>query len=216
MCIEVVQIFFGGEWSRRYRSSRLPIIASVGFTKLRREMPKREPNRRKTQFNQIPEKSSQIHHRQFEIEGATAAACGAQRARQRMERAGLVFRFVGGPGEACRPEEGWQEEDAPGGAGELVELAARGEDDEPDLSIAEHGELEGLLEQPVAALGEGHLPARRVLYPLQLRLPPHHRGRPIPPRLPETYRSGPNPGTLHEQAAPNANQPTNSSNSEVR
>ncbi|CAD6339987.1 unnamed protein product [Miscanthus lutarioriparius] len=63
-------------------------------------------------------------------------------------------RFVGGPGEACRPKEGWQEEDAPGGAGELVELAARGEDDEPDLSIAEHGELEGLLEQPVAALGE--------------------------------------------------------------
>ena len=119
-------------------------------------------------------------------------------------------------GEACRPEEGWQEEDAPGGAGELVELAARGEDDEPDLSIAEHGELEGLLEQPVAALGEGHLPARRVLYPLQLRLPPHHRGRPIPSRLPETEASEPNPGTLHEQAAPNANQPTNSSNCEVR
>jgi hypothetical protein len=37
-------------------------------------MPKRETNRRKTQFNQIPEKSSQIHHRQFEMEGATAAA----------------------------------------------------------------------------------------------------------------------------------------------
>jgi hypothetical protein len=65
------------------------------------------------------------------------------------------------------------------GAGEFVELAARGEDDERDLGVAEDGELEGLLEQAVAALGEGDLAARGVLYPLHLRLPPHHLRSPM-------------------------------------
>jgi hypothetical protein len=98
-----------------------------------------------------------------------------------MERG--FYGFVGA-GVCRRGGEGTRR--APGGAGELVELAARGEDDEADLGVAEHGELERLLEQPVAALGEGHLPARRVLYPLHLRLPPHHPGRrrSIPPPLP--------------------------------
>jgi len=135
-------------------------------------------------------KSSEIHHRQSEIEGATAArgpvAERNELDKRTMERAGLVFiqirrsRPEGRRRMACKRREGGRTH-APGGAGELVELAARGEDDEPDLSVAEHGELVGLLEQPVAALGEGHLPARRVLYPLQLRLPPHHRRRSLPP-----------------------------------
>jgi hypothetical protein len=84
------------------------------------------------------------------------------------------------------------ERDAPGCAGELVELAARGEDDERDLRVAEHGELERLLEQPVAALGEGDLPARRVLDPLHLRFPPHH---------PAETGVQPNPRTLPKYTA---------------
>jgi hypothetical protein len=63
------------------------------------------------------------------------------------------------------------------GAGELVELAPCGEDDEGDLGVAEDGELERLLEQAVAALGEGDLAAGRVFNPLHLRLPPHHLRR---------------------------------------
>ncbi|KAG6479170.1 hypothetical protein ZIOFF_062631 [Zingiber officinale] len=60
------------------------------------------------------------------------------------------------------------------GAGELVKLAQGREDDEPDLHVAKHGELVGLLEQAAAPLREGHLPSRRVLDPLHLRLPPPH------------------------------------------
>jgi len=59
-------------------------------------------------------------------------------------------------------------------AAELVELAAAGEDDERDLGVAEHGELVGLLEQAVAALGEGHLAVDLVLDPLQLNPSPPH------------------------------------------
>ena len=58
--------------------------------------------------------------------------------------------------------------------GILVEAAAGGEDDQGDLGFAEDGELIGLLEQPVPALAEGHLAARRVLDPLDLDLPPPH------------------------------------------
>ena len=72
----------------------------------------------------------------------------------------------------CRREDGWVP-----AAGEFEELAARREDDERDLGVAEDGELERLLEQAVAALGEGDLAAGRVLYPLHLRLAPHHPGR---------------------------------------
>jgi hypothetical protein len=60
------------------------------------------------------------------------------------------------------------------GAAELVELAAAGEDDERDLGVAEHGELVGLLEQAVAALGEGDLAVDLVLDPLQLDASPPH------------------------------------------
>jgi hypothetical protein len=73
-------------------------------------------------------------------------------------------------------------------AAELVELAAVGEDDERDLGVAEDGELVGLLEQAVAALGEGDLAVDLVLDPLELHPPPPHRGRrpllplPAPPR----------------------------------
>ena len=56
----------------------------------------------------------------------------------------------------------------------LVETATAGEDDQRDLGFAEDGKLIGLLEQPVPALAEGHLSARRVLDPLDLNLPPPH------------------------------------------
>lgn len=64
--------------------------------------------------------------------------------------------------------------DVRGGAGELVELAAAGEDDGGDLGIAKHGELEGLLQQTVLPLRKGDLPIYLVLYSLQLYLPPAH------------------------------------------
>lgn len=54
------------------------------------------------------------------------------------------------------------------GARELVQLPRSGEDEERDLGVAQHGQLECLLQKPTEALGEGDLPARRVLNPLQL------------------------------------------------
>jgi len=58
----------------------------------------------------------------------------------------------------------------------LVELPLSGEDDERDLRIAENGDLVGLLQQPVPALGEGHLAVDLVLDPAQLhRSAPHLR-----------------------------------------
>jgi hypothetical protein len=62
----------------------------------------------------------------------------------------------------------------PGVSGVLVELPFRGEDDDGDLGVAEDGDLVRLLEQPVAALGEGDLPVYLVLYPLQLHLAATH------------------------------------------
>jgi hypothetical protein len=59
-------------------------------------------------------------------------------------------------------------------AAELEELAAVGEDDEGDLGVAEDGELVRLLEQAVAALGEGDLAVDLVLDPLQLHPAPPH------------------------------------------
>lgn len=59
-------------------------------------------------------------------------------------------------------------------ARELVQLAARGEDDNCDLRIAEDRQLKGLLEEAVPPLRERDLPARIVLYPPQLGLPSHH------------------------------------------
>jgi hypothetical protein len=70
------------------------------------------------------------------------------------------------------------------GAAELVELAAAGEDDERDLGVAEHGELVRLLEQAVAALGEGHLAVDLVLDPLQLNPSPAHDDDLLPPTPP--------------------------------
>jgi hypothetical protein len=68
----------------------------------------------------------------------------------------------------------------PGVGGVLVELALGGEDDDGDLGVAEDGDLVRLLQQPVPALGEGHLPVYLVLYPLQLHLAaPHLRLPPI-------------------------------------
>ena len=49
-----------------------------------------------------------------------------------------------------------------------------GEEDERDLGVAEEGELVGLLEQAVAALGERHLAADLVLDPLQHHLAATH------------------------------------------
>ena len=73
-------------------------------------------------------------------------------------------------------------------AAELVELAAVGEDDERDLGVAEHGDLVRLLEQPRAALGEGHLAVDLVLDPLQLHPAPPHGRRPRLPRGPRAFR----------------------------
>jgi len=61
--------------------------------------------------------------------------------------------------------------------GVLVELPLWGEDDGGDLGVAEDGDLVRLLEEAVAALGEGHLPVYLVLYPLQLHLAAPHLGR---------------------------------------
>ena len=46
-----------------------------------------------------------------------------------------------------------------------MEAAGAGEDDEADLGITEDTQLLGLLEDPVPALGESHLPARGVVDP---------------------------------------------------
>ena len=61
--------------------------------------------------------------------------------------------------------------------GVLVEAAAAGEDDERHLGVTEDGELVGLLEEPVPALAEGHLPASGVLDPLDLNPSPTHLAR---------------------------------------
>lgn len=60
--------------------------------------------------------------------------------------------------------------------GVLVEASAAGEDDERHLGVAEDGELVRLLEEPIAALAEGDLPARVVLDPLDLNPSPPHAG----------------------------------------
>lgn len=59
----------------------------------------------------------------------------------------------------------------PGDAGELIELASGGEDEESDLSVAEEPKLVGLLEEAAPPLGETHLAAGAVLDPAQLHLP---------------------------------------------
>jgi hypothetical protein len=64
------------------------------------------------------------------------------------------------------------------GAGEFIEAAGAGEDDEADLGFAKDGELIGLLEQPTPTLRECHLPARRVLDPLDDCLPSSHLPHP--------------------------------------
>lgn len=63
---------------------------------------------------------------------------------------------------------------APVWAGVVIELALGWEDDEPNLDIAEDGELIGLLQEAGAPLGEAHLPTRLVLDPPQLHSPPPH------------------------------------------
>jgi hypothetical protein len=44
----------------------------------------------------------------------------------------------------------------------------RGEDDDADVGVTEHGELLGLLQQPRPALAEGHLAVHWVLNAAQL------------------------------------------------
>lgn len=48
------------------------------------------------------------------------------------------------------------------------------ENEKPNFSIAEDGELLGLLEQAGPPLAEGHLPVHRVLYPPHLNLSTGH------------------------------------------
>lgn len=56
-------------------------------------------------------------------------------------------------------EGGGRRKTGPIGAGEVVELALGGEKDKGNLDVAEDGELLGLLEYAVPALGEAHLAA---------------------------------------------------------
>jgi hypothetical protein len=60
------------------------------------------------------------------------------------------------------------------GGGEVVELAVRGEDDDADVGVTEHGELPGLLQQPRPALAEGHLAVHWVLDATQLDFASRH------------------------------------------
>lgn len=65
------------------------------------------------------------------------------------------------------------------GTGIFVEAASAREDYESDLSVAEDSKLPGLLEDPVPALGERHLPTRGVVDPPYHYLAPTH-----PPQAP--------------------------------
>lgn len=56
----------------------------------------------------------------------------------------------------------------------MDEAIGRGEHDERDVDVAEDGELVGLLDEAIPALGEGHLPVRVVLDPLDLQLHAAH------------------------------------------
>ncbi|KAK8698684.1 hypothetical protein V6N13_114793 [Hibiscus sabdariffa] len=56
----------------------------------------------------------------------------------------------------------------------LAHLAGAGEDDEANLSIAEHREVVGLLQKASSALGKGDLPSRLVLDPLDGYLSTSH------------------------------------------
>lgn len=60
------------------------------------------------------------------------------------------------------------------GAGEIVEPAGAGEDDDTDLRIAKNRKLLCFLQQSVASLRESHLTARRVIDPLDRDLSPSH------------------------------------------
>lgn len=60
------------------------------------------------------------------------------------------------------------------GAGEIVEPAGAGEDDDTNLSITENRKLLGFLQQAVPSLGESHLTTRRVIDPLYRDLSPSH------------------------------------------
>lgn len=63
-------------------------------------------------------------------------------------------------------------------AGEGAEAFGRGEHEECDVDVAEDGELVCLLDEPVPALGEGHVPVRVVLDPLDGQLHAPHRPAP--------------------------------------
>ena len=52
--------------------------------------------------------------------------------------------------------------------GILIKTATAGKDDKSNFSITQDGQLVGFLQQPIAALTEGHLPVCCVLYSLYL------------------------------------------------
>jgi hypothetical protein len=68
----------------------------------------------------------------------------------------------------------------PAAAGEVAEASRGREHEERDIDVAEDGELVGLLDEPVAALGEGHLPVDVVLDPPDGQLHAPHRRRAPP------------------------------------
>jgi hypothetical protein len=67
-----------------------------------------------------------------------------------------------------------------GGVPEREQLPAGGERDGGDVRAAEHGEVGGLLEEAVFALGEAHLPLLLAADGLDLGLLPFHRLLPLP------------------------------------
>lgn len=67
-----------------------------------------------------------------------------------------------------------EKKNQPGCAGEIVEFAGAGEDDEGDVGVAEDSELLRLLQQSISPLRKRHLPARHVVDPPYHYLPSPH------------------------------------------
>jgi len=65
------------------------------------------------------------------------------------------------------------------GACKLVKFSSWRENDKSNLSITENRKFKGLLQQPIAPLGEGNLPACGVLYAPHLSFSSHHLYTPL-------------------------------------
>jgi len=74
------------------------------------------------------------------------------------------------------------------GACKLIKLSSWRENDESNLGITKNRKFKGLLQQPIAPLGEGNLPACGVLYAPHLSLSSHHFYTPLMRESPTTKR----------------------------